>query len=351
MKGFKDFIIEMAVGDAMRLFDLPSGFDRKQLKTAYARASKQAHPDQGGSHDAMVKVNSAYEVLKKNVGHEEAFAKWKDERRAEQADSREAMAIVIANLKSRFRYDIYEKHFEKAYGENFSYRVIKEVPSPNDEIKYGVPFATLEVEYFNDDRSIVYNVAIQVAYGDVRASRGTLGGGSDVTYEMTVKTSGVENGKKKKMSRYEYSSTNRKTVLEDPETVFPMKKLKTKSKSTKFKRADAISYVEKTLGAKDKFGSGKDTVWYLPTGEKGYYLTITRNTLLGQGAWTPFSIFYTNEKGRKVKSKDPKHDIPFKSFPENMDTMEILKKVTKTKPDNIEKLLKKEYDKMIAALK
>ena len=126
-----------------------------------------------------------------------------------------------------------------------------------------------------------------------------------------------------------------------------MKKLKAKVKSTKFKKSDAISYIEKTLRAKDKYGSGKDTVWYLPTGEKDAYITITRRTMLGKGMWSAFHVNFDNGR-RKVVSKDPKHELLFRSFPENMETMEMFKTITKTKPDKVNSVLQKEYDRFMA---
>lgn len=42
---------------------------RDELKTAYRRASMEAHPDRGGSDKAMAEVNAAYEEAKRELGY------------------------------------------------------------------------------------------------------------------------------------------------------------------------------------------------------------------------------------------------------------------------------------------
>lgn len=39
------------------------GASEAEIRTAFKHASRQAHPDRGGSHDAQVRVNLAYEIL------------------------------------------------------------------------------------------------------------------------------------------------------------------------------------------------------------------------------------------------------------------------------------------------
>ena len=43
------------------------------VKTLYRYASKAAHPDAGGSTEAMVAVNAAYEALTTTTGSRDAF--------------------------------------------------------------------------------------------------------------------------------------------------------------------------------------------------------------------------------------------------------------------------------------
>lgn len=50
--------------EATELLGLTERFTREQLKAAYRRASRRAHPDRdGGSEQQMSAINSAYELL------------------------------------------------------------------------------------------------------------------------------------------------------------------------------------------------------------------------------------------------------------------------------------------------
>lgn len=49
---------------ALELLGLSPPIDELALKRAYRQRSLQAHPDTGGCHEAFLRVNAAYEVLK-----------------------------------------------------------------------------------------------------------------------------------------------------------------------------------------------------------------------------------------------------------------------------------------------
>lgn len=53
------------------------GCSPQDLKAAYRAASLQSHPDRGGSHDAQVRVNTAYEVLSDPVSRVAHDVHWK----------------------------------------------------------------------------------------------------------------------------------------------------------------------------------------------------------------------------------------------------------------------------------
>jgi preprotein translocase subunit Sec63 len=46
-----------------KVLGIPSSSTISEIKIAYRRAAAQNHPDRGGSHQAMVAVNAAYEEL------------------------------------------------------------------------------------------------------------------------------------------------------------------------------------------------------------------------------------------------------------------------------------------------
>lgn len=46
-----------------QILGIPPHSSRTQIKAAYRRAAASHHPDRGGSHEAMVTINAAYEQL------------------------------------------------------------------------------------------------------------------------------------------------------------------------------------------------------------------------------------------------------------------------------------------------
>lgn len=50
--------------EALKILNLDMPYTSEQLKVAYRKASKENHPDLGGSSDKFIKVQNAYEVLK-----------------------------------------------------------------------------------------------------------------------------------------------------------------------------------------------------------------------------------------------------------------------------------------------
>jgi hypothetical protein len=61
--------------NATELAGLTSEVAGKKIKSNYRAAATRAHPDHGGSHDAMVKVNLAMEVIS-NPGLRSAYQSW-----------------------------------------------------------------------------------------------------------------------------------------------------------------------------------------------------------------------------------------------------------------------------------
>lgn len=49
--------------DLFEVLGVPWGTDGPELRAAYRRAARQAHPDTGGSHEAMVRVQHAWQIL------------------------------------------------------------------------------------------------------------------------------------------------------------------------------------------------------------------------------------------------------------------------------------------------
>lgn len=344
MKSFKRFITEMSMADAMQVLDVTPDIDLAGLKKQFRRKASQYHPDKGGSKEEMQKVNDAYETLKDNIGKMTKALDRKAEREEEQRKSREVMGSVLTDMKMRFVHKAYIDHFERAFDEKFTSKITSEKPDGKE--KYGAPSAELNVEFVNSDRSIVFEVKISVSYGEVLRSEGKLAG-DNVTYQMYVSTSGLVHGKKKKITRRDWTSTSKASAFNIPESIFPMKTLKKKTNTKIFKKSDMISTLTKKLKA-ERSGSGKNIWYYLPLGEDNTYLAIYRTVMLKQGMWSIHSIQTVDTTAkfpRKKESKDPKHIVDFFSLPEDRETLEVFEQVSKMKGSKAAKFLKDHYAK------
>lgn len=58
-----------ALLQALELFGLTARFTRDHVRRAYHRLSKQHHPDNGGSAEMMVTVNTAHTLLEHYMQH------------------------------------------------------------------------------------------------------------------------------------------------------------------------------------------------------------------------------------------------------------------------------------------
>ena len=49
--------------DALKILDLTEGVSEREIKEQYRRLAMRAHPDRGGSHDEIQRINEAYKIL------------------------------------------------------------------------------------------------------------------------------------------------------------------------------------------------------------------------------------------------------------------------------------------------
>ncbi len=57
----------MNVSEATKILQLSTPFTAKEAQVAYRRLAKIHHPDKGGNHESMVKLNDAYKLCAKGV--------------------------------------------------------------------------------------------------------------------------------------------------------------------------------------------------------------------------------------------------------------------------------------------
>lgn len=61
-QGFSGFLHETPGNEWWRVLRLPPDATLDEIETAYRRCAFAAHPDRGGSHDAFLSVNAAYDA-------------------------------------------------------------------------------------------------------------------------------------------------------------------------------------------------------------------------------------------------------------------------------------------------
>jgi len=55
------------IADYYRILKVPTEADLETIKKAYRARALESHPDRGGSHQAMLEINEAFEVLRNSA--------------------------------------------------------------------------------------------------------------------------------------------------------------------------------------------------------------------------------------------------------------------------------------------
>jgi hypothetical protein len=94
--------------DAYEILGIKRGASLQEIKAAYRRACKKAHPDMGGSHEAMIELNTAYAFILSELKHD--FQARQSQQQQERAGDEGVWRDVDAEDEQRDRYwrDIYK---------------------------------------------------------------------------------------------------------------------------------------------------------------------------------------------------------------------------------------------------
>src|SRR6516164_7631509 len=94
--------------DAYEILGIKRGASLQEIKAAYRRACKKAHPDMGGSHEAMIELNTAYAFILSELKHD--FQTQQSQQQQRRAGEEGAWQDVNADDEQRARYwrDIYK---------------------------------------------------------------------------------------------------------------------------------------------------------------------------------------------------------------------------------------------------
>jgi curved DNA-binding protein CbpA len=322
---FKKYLMiinEMSVDKALQVLKLNKQDlgDPNALKKAYRKRSMESHPDRGGSKEEMQDVNDAYASLKRAKTSREFTQDDIEERRRQK---RQLAIAVKTMLLSEFKPEEFIKYFSNMTKEPFNHNMIKSFPEDSKWAIYdSVGFRS---EFFNNDRSIVFELDVYTFTSDIKSS-GLLGYGS-ISFPLTTITYAFAHNKRHKFGKQEWGSTKDHAFLGNPEKIFPSDKVKKiiegkARKKSKFTKRDMHTFLIKKLGAEKPF-TDKGT-YVIPIGDN-LYVRVNRSVFMRQAAWMIFDIY---EKAGKF-SWNKKIALNVVTLPETEETLETFEEMQK----------------------
>ncbi len=286
------------------------------IKTAFRKASIKAHPDKGGSNEAMRDVIDAKEFLEKQSF---ATSTAYDQKKYNEQEFKLAVS-VLEQLKSKIDLGAFESYFKSIYGEPFTSKILRE--SPKAYSRY-VEYISLAIEFSNDSREILFLVEFSCLMSGVTKT-GSLGSGvGNISYPLGVTAYGFFNNKRLKLSQTNYTRTQNHDILTHPEIAFPkpkLEKFKTTSSAKVFKKQDMTTYLSNKLGLS---WDGQDARIKLL---ENITLVFARGTFMKTPYWS--INLYQNHKGVAGMSY-----VTLAETIETAQTIEEMLKKVKSLPD------------------
>lgn len=287
------------------------------IKTAFRKASIKAHPDKGGSNEAMRDVIDAKEFLEKQSTSKNSLDTWKQ---SNERDNKLALE-VLEQLKSKIDLGAFQTYFKSIYGELFTSKIIRESPKATGSMY--AQYISLAIEFSNSSREILFLIEFSCSLSEVTKT-GSLGSGSgNVSYPLGVVAYGFFNNKRLKLSQTNYTRTQNHDILTHPEIAFPkpkLEKFKTTSSAKVFKKQDMTTYLSNKLGLS---WDGQDARIKLP---ENITLVFTRGTFMKTPYWS--INLYQNHKGVAGMSY-----VTLAETIETAQTIEEMLKKVKSLPD------------------
>lgn len=246
--------------------------DTDKIKKAFRAASRKAHPDTGGSDEAIKKVISAYELLGKTKTSAGGID-W-DKLNKEYRDLAD---VILKDLLKRFDLGKYTAYFEKVSGLKFKGEIVSKYPEPKDQSPH---YAGFKARFSTADNDYAFDLSVYVTLSKIKHG-GSLGGSH--TYDLSTTAYGFAHNRKQKMSQSDYSSKN-ESVFSDPSLAFPEAKMKKifggkSGEKKQFKRADFA------LALKNYFNATQNSDYTSIPLSGEYRLVIYRSTFNRYATW------------------------------------------------------------------
>lgn len=337
MKSFLEFLIEMSVTDAMKLFginEVPS--TKEELNKHFKKLALKHHPDLGGSEETMKLLNQAKELLDKNLGKSftsyksSRFDKSKEERDAAQRDYEERMAHVRGLIKdalNRFDANLYKDYLDKAFGISFNLK-----KTFVDAGRYNRHY--LKMEFSDAERDKVFELSFFIDEFEVHRQIyvvKSLDGASDKTFDIGMNSFVFLDGKKQVLSKDRFLRVNDPKIFTDPTILLPKAKITKLAKGevrkdSKLAKRDFEGFFKAKYNAVIEPRNG-EYYYFIPVHNGEYIIFMYRSKVFG----TP--TYRLHEIGTPPKTSWKRYDnlvksseISFAAVYENQEGMDFLKK-------------------------
>lgn len=358
MKSFLEFLIEMSIEDAMKLFgikEIPSS--KEELNKYFKKLALKNHPDLGGSEETMKLINQAKEILDKNIdyNHRDYKPVKPREKDPDYQKKYDYTLDLIEHTLLKFNGEVYKKYLESIFGTTFNVKI--EYDSPRLRIKnvknWLKNYITLEMELSDLERDKVFILTFTAdvlhIYNQIFNKKGLSS--EDKTFDMMHSCFVYVDGKKQVITKEKYISTSDAKIFDDPTILLPKTKMiklakgDVRKNSKLSKRDFEAMFKSKFNGYKNDVG-GSQTYYYIPIND--YVVVLWRSVFSYQRtriAW--YSLYAIGKKSTSIfKKYDTYLEYPdiIKKYPgfssktqvyENQDGFDfLLKSLTKLKRNN-----------------
>ena len=290
MKSFVEFLIEMSLDDAMKLFgikEIPS--NKEELNKHFKKLALKHHPDLGGSEETMKLLNQAKELLDKNLGKKgsssyvspEEYRKAKATKQAEKDKQYEVVDKLILKEFAKFDEKLYKEYLDKAFGISFTAK--KEVKILKD---YWYSYRKLIMEFADEGRDKVFELSFMVNEEDLRREMFDKNSGltsTNNTLNIGITSFVYLDGKKQVLVKERFIKSSDVKIFTDPTILLPKTKIAKLAKGEPRKNSKVAKRDFEAM-FKAKFdatmeSSGAQRWYFIPVNE--YVVVLYRTTGLG----------------------------------------------------------------------
>lgn len=275
----------MSYPDAAKILGVKTTDDMRVIDRAYKRASLKAHPDRGGSTEAMQKINAAYKALKDSA-----------DARATVKSSRAESEQMRKNAEERMNayFDVVKTYFKTRFNSDAFAQYITSYTKQPTQVTHVIKesyYGTIVGGYSFKSGDAVFEFKFT---SRLPASNG-LASPNRTIDNISTDVYVVVGAKRHKMARREYKWGQNPETLK-PEDLFPSDKMKkifdVKNKGNigaKFKRADYIAALTRQVHA--KWDGKKFRIPVTKQLNNGMYAVVLRSTVMGKGLYDFGGVF------------------------------------------------------------